>query len=76
MAKIVTDPLFTIKGQFHQHVYVQLLHSKIPKAQKDSKSSVILQFWDLHKKKSALNMMVKLASGVNFTIMFMQSFYA
>jgi len=33
--------------RFHQHVYVQLLLAKIPKAQKDSQViNVFLSFWD------------------------------
>jgi len=36
------------RGWFHQHVYTQLLHEKIPKVQKDSwVISVVLRFWDL-----------------------------
>jgi hypothetical protein len=35
-------------GQFHQHVYVLLLHAQIPKMQRDSQIiSDFYQFWDL-----------------------------
>jgi len=44
------------RGQFHQHIYVQLLQVQIPKAQKDSQViNVILHFWDLREQ----NLLVK-----------------
>jgi len=34
-------------GEFHQHVYAQLLRKQIPKVQKDSQiTSVFLRSWD------------------------------
>jgi len=40
------------RGEFQQHVYAKLLHSQIPKAQKDSQViNVFLCFWDLYPKK-------------------------
>jgi hypothetical protein len=56
------------RSQFYQHVYVQLLHEMIPKAQKDSQViSVLSHFWDLSKKIAAPKMLVKLTTDVYFT---------
>jgi len=46
--KVVRELQTPTRGQFHQHVYAQLLCAKIPKVQKDSQViSVVLHFCDL-----------------------------
>jgi len=50
--QISTSVIIHTWSQFHQNVYVQLLHVQIPKAQKDSQViSVFLHFWNLHAQK-------------------------
>ncbi len=45
--------------------YEQLLHTKIPKAQKDTDDlTVFLRFWDLHMKTLCINMLIKSTLGV------------
>ena len=51
------------RGQFHQRVYVQLLRSQIPKAQKAVELTVFLRFWDLQAKKVDVNTLMKLTPG-------------
>ena len=49
------------KGQFQQRVYIELLHSQIPKAQKVSwLDCLFLHFWNLLVQKLLNKMMVKL----------------
>jgi len=50
----------TNRGQFYQHIYEQLLSSKIPKAQKTVKSPVFFALLGFAHTKSAHKLLVKL----------------
>ncbi len=67
----------SFRGQFHQHVYTKLISAQIPKAQQNTvKLSVFFALLESARAKAACRILMKLTPGVNFTNMFICSFYA